>query len=277
MDKIAIIADIHGNLEALNTVLEDIKKRGIRRIFCLGDIIGKGSNSHECIKLVRENCEIVIQGNNDIVFLEDNYSNQNIDYLKRRRWNQSLLTNEDKKYLKSLPFCFEFYMSGSLIRIFHATPDSMCGFCAPYDNLNVKYNMFLPTNNTITSKKADVVIFGHTHTNYVERKYNRTLINVGSLGNSLDLFRNDQKDANLMETTRAEYLILEGEYNSQEYISSFSYQFINIPYNIDKELQNQKDNVELENYILELKEGRYRDLNRAYNDFKNKGIDIDNI
>ena len=239
MDKIAIIADIHGNLEALNTVLEDIKKRGIRRIFCLGDIIGKGSNSHECIKLVKENCEVVIQGNNDIVFLEDNYSSQNIDYLKRRKWNQSLLTNEDKEYLKSLPFCFEFYMSGSLIRIFHATPDSMCGFCAPYDNLNVKYNMFLPTNNTITSKKADVVIFGHTHTNYVERKYNRTLINVGSLGNSLDLFRNDQKDANLMETTRAEYLILEGEYNSQEYISSFSYQFINIPYNIDKELQNQ--------------------------------------
>ncbi|MCI8671060.1 MAG: metallophosphoesterase family protein [Bacilli bacterium] len=277
MDKIAIIADIHGNLEALNTVLEDIKKRGIRRIFCLGDIIGKGSNSHECIKLVKENCEVVIQGNNDIVFLEDNYSSQNIDYLKRRKWNQSLLTNEDKEYLKSLPFCFEFYMSGSLIRIFHATPDSMCGFCAPYDNLNVKYNMFLPTNNTITSKKADVVIFGHTHTNYVERKYNRTLINVGSLGNSLDLFRNDQKDANLMETTRAEYLILEGEYNSQEYISSFSYQFINIPYNIDKELQNQKDNVELENYILELKEGRYRDLTRAYNDFKNKGIDIDNI
>ncbi len=277
MDKIAIIADIHGNLEALNTVLEDIKKRGIRRIFCLGDIIGKGSNSHECIKLVKENCEVVIQGNNDIVFLEDNYSSQNIDYLKRRKWNQSLLTNEDKEYLKSLPFCFEFYMSGSLIRIFHATPDSMCGFCAPYDNLNVKYNMFLPTNNTITSKKTDVVIFGHTHTNYVERKYNRTLINVGSLGNSLDLFRNDQKDANLMETTRAEYLILEGEYNSQEYISSFSYQFINIPYNIDKELQNQKDNVELENYILELKEGRYRDLTRAYNDFKNKGIDIDNI
>lgn len=226
---------------------------------------------------MKENCEVVIQGNNDIVFLEDNYSSQNIDYLKRRKWNQSLLTNEDKEYLKSLPFCFEFYMSGSLIRIFHATPDSMCGFCAPYDNLNVKYNMFLPTNNTITSKKADVVIFGHTHTNYVERKYNRTLINVGSLGNSLDLFRNDQKDANLMETTRAEYLILEGEYNSQEYISSFSYQFINIPYNIDKELQNQKDNVELENYILELKEGRYRDLTRAYNDFKNKGIDIDNI
>lgn len=277
MDKIAIIADIHGNLEALNTVLEDIKKRGIRRIFCLGDIIGKGSNSHECIKLVKENCEVVIQGNNDIVFLEDNYSSQNIDYLKRRKWNQSLLTNEDKEYLKSLPFCFEFYMSGSLVRIFHATPDSICGFCAPYDNLNVKYNMFLPTNNTKTSKKADVVIFGHTHTNYVERKYNRTLINVGSLGNSLDLFRNDQKDANLMETTRAEYLILEGEYNSQEYISSFSYQFINIPYNIDKELQNQKDNVELENYILELKEGRYRDLTRAYNDFKNKGIDIDNI
>ena len=37
MDKIAIISDVHGNITALNTVLKDIKKRNINKIFCLGD------------------------------------------------------------------------------------------------------------------------------------------------------------------------------------------------------------------------------------------------
>jgi len=68
MEKIAIISDIHGNLEALTTVLNDIKKRNIKRIFCLGDIIGKVSFSHECIELIRKNCEIVLLGNNDDIF-----------------------------------------------------------------------------------------------------------------------------------------------------------------------------------------------------------------
>ena len=42
MEKIAIISDIHGNLEALKSVLIDIKKENINNIYCLGDIIGKG-------------------------------------------------------------------------------------------------------------------------------------------------------------------------------------------------------------------------------------------
>ncbi len=71
MDKIAVISDIHGNLEALKTVLKDIKKRNIKRIFCLGDIIAKGTHPHECIKLIKERCEVVIQGNCDEYFTRD--------------------------------------------------------------------------------------------------------------------------------------------------------------------------------------------------------------
>ena len=51
MGKIAIIADVHGNYEALKTVLADIKKRKIKQIYCLGDVIGKGSRSNECLDL----------------------------------------------------------------------------------------------------------------------------------------------------------------------------------------------------------------------------------
>ena len=51
--RIAIISDIHGNLEALTTTLKDIRKRNIDKIICLGDIIAKGNHSVECLKLIK--------------------------------------------------------------------------------------------------------------------------------------------------------------------------------------------------------------------------------
>jgi predicted phosphodiesterase len=61
----ALISDIHGNLEALEVVLDDIKAQGIEEIFCLGDIIGYGPNPRECIDRVMDNAKITLLGNHD--------------------------------------------------------------------------------------------------------------------------------------------------------------------------------------------------------------------
>ncbi|MHC5542943.1 metallophosphoesterase family protein [Singulisphaera rosea] len=61
----ALISDIHGNLEALEVVLDDIKSQGITDIFCLGDIIGYGPNPRECIDRVMDNCRVTLLGNHD--------------------------------------------------------------------------------------------------------------------------------------------------------------------------------------------------------------------
>jgi len=61
---IAIISDIHSNLEALEAVLEDIQKRNVEQIYCLGDIVGYGPNPRECIEIVKQ-CGIVLMGNHD--------------------------------------------------------------------------------------------------------------------------------------------------------------------------------------------------------------------
>jgi predicted phosphodiesterase len=61
----ALISDIHGNLEALEVVLDDIKAQGISEIYCLGDIIGYGPNPRECIDRVMESCRITLLGNHD--------------------------------------------------------------------------------------------------------------------------------------------------------------------------------------------------------------------
>ena len=215
-------------------------------------------------------------GNNDDVFTfnKAKFPMGEID-LKRLEWNRSLLTEEDMEYLTNLPYSFEFYMSGSLIRFFHASPDKIAGFCASYNLIDEKYKMFLPSKNTLSDNKADVVIFGHCHTTYVEKLFNRTLINVGSVGDNVCIIRSDARDANPKEITRASYLILEGEYGSQEYKSSFSYNFIDIPYDIDSELKNIKQNFESDAYINELKEGKYRDMTRVGKLLKEYNINID--
>jgi predicted phosphodiesterase len=60
-----LISDIHGNYEALEVVLDDIRSQGITEIFCLGDIIGYGPNPRECIDRVMETCCMTLLGNHD--------------------------------------------------------------------------------------------------------------------------------------------------------------------------------------------------------------------
>ena len=63
--KRAIISDIHGNLEALQAVLEHIRKQDVDELYCLGDIIGYGPNPCECLDLVIEHCTVCLLGNHD--------------------------------------------------------------------------------------------------------------------------------------------------------------------------------------------------------------------
>ena len=62
--KRAIISDVHGNLEALTAVLDDIRARDIEEIYCLGDVIGYGPNPRECLDLA-ERFQLCILGNHD--------------------------------------------------------------------------------------------------------------------------------------------------------------------------------------------------------------------
>lgn len=273
--KIAIISDIHGNLEALKSTFNDIKKRKVDKIFCLGDIAAKGMHPSECIKLIKENCEVVIQGNCDKHFAEEHKIDElSILEQKRLEYNNSLLTNDDKKYLGSLPYSYEFYISGSFVRIFHAHPAVINGLVLNISSVQDKYEMFKSSKNTMTNKVADIAIYGHIHHQFMDKLYNKTLINVGSVGNSFDTIRNDNKDSNVLETINSHYVIIEGRYESTDYGDDISINFVRVPYNIDKELENIELNIEKEDYLFELKEGKYRDLKKIENDFIKRNIEV---
>ena len=274
MEKIAIISDIHGNLEALERVLEDIRKRDIKKIYCLGDIIAKGTHQKECLDLVKDNCEVVIRGNCDEFFSIDYDISDFIEIQKQRvLWNKTKISDEDREYLRNLPFCHEFYMSGHLFRLFHATPQDICDFVGDIDFVHKKKTLFMPSEKTISQEIADIVVCGHIHVQNLSRMYNRTIINPGSVGNPVDVIRNDEFDGDVLQTTRANYLIVTGNLDSKSYDDSLSFEFINLKYDIDKELELSKDVCEYDAYYTELKYGKYRDMEKINKSFELRNID----
>lgn len=61
--RYAIISDIHGNIEALERVLEELSD--VDKVICLGDIVGYGANPNECCECIRSVCSIALMGNHD--------------------------------------------------------------------------------------------------------------------------------------------------------------------------------------------------------------------
>lgn len=274
MEKIAIISDIHGNLEALTSVLEDIHKKGIKKIYCLGDIIAKGTHQKECLELIKENCDVVVKGNCD-EFFSKNIDVELLSPIEKERvlWNKTKISDADRIYLANLPFAYEFYMSGHLVRLFHATPQNICAFVGDIDSVEKKKTLFMPSENTPSQKNADIVICGHIHVQSLSRMYNRTIINPGSVGNPIDVIRNSDFDGNVLQTTRANYLILSGDLDSQTYDESLSFEFVNVSYDVDKELLASLNVCEYEAYYTELKQGKYRDMEKINKSFIARNID----
>ncbi|NDY42689.1 metallophosphoesterase family protein [Dissulfurirhabdus thermomarina] len=64
--RLAVLSDIHGNLEAFRAVLADVAAAGADRAVCLGDIVGYGADPEACVALVRERGIACIQGNHDL-------------------------------------------------------------------------------------------------------------------------------------------------------------------------------------------------------------------
>ena len=106
--KYAIISDIHANLEALESVLQDIEDEGIERIICLGDIVGYGANPKECLNKMKSINDIVCAGNHDhAVINQTNTTYFNIHARKAVLWTSLQLTKEDILYIQSFPYIYE--------------------------------------------------------------------------------------------------------------------------------------------------------------------------
>ena len=104
MARYGVIADIHGNREALAAVLQVLEKKNLESIICLGDIVGYNADPDECAALVRARCKVSIAGNHELIGLgrlDFRRCTNNAEYALRR--TRKTLGREAAAWLSRLP------------------------------------------------------------------------------------------------------------------------------------------------------------------------------
>ena len=103
--KYAIIADIHGNLDAFQVILEDIRAQNATHVVCLGDIVGYNANPKECLKIIRDMNIPCVKGNHDDLCSTNNdLEGFNPHAADAVHWTRNQLDEDEKKWLRDLKY-----------------------------------------------------------------------------------------------------------------------------------------------------------------------------
>jgi len=192
--KYAVISDIHGNLEALNAVLKDIKKRRADVIVCLGDVVGYYPDPGRCIELITDHANLCVAGNHDYAAIGMTDTSSFTYYaLAAIEWTRERLTKDDKEYLMALPLTFEhddlFFTHSSPAepsKFSYVLPDNEESVFNAFKNLTHRISFIGHTHwPSILSKEADEIIL-HSGSSIEIREECSYLINVGSVGQPRD-------------------------------------------------------------------------------------------
>lgn len=173
--RYGIFSDIHSNLEALEVVLDALKKEKVDKYFCVGDVVGYAANPKECIEIMRElDCPTVC-GNHDWAVVDViDYSNFNSYARAAVEWTKAELDDAEKGYLKNLPLTYE----DEEITMVHGSLESPEEFEYIFDELTAF--------RTLNLCRTKICFIGHTHSPAEYFKGVKRLVNVGSVGQPRD-------------------------------------------------------------------------------------------
>ncbi len=162
-EKVAVLGDIHSNLEALKEVLADAKSQGVVKFVCTGDIVGYAANPKECLAVIRElNCPSVMGNHDQYIGTDCSVNDFNLYAMNAVLWSREQLSDEERGWLKSLPMVLENdsillnkYLGFNDFGVVHSSlsePDKWLYV--------LKEDSF---KKELLEQKMDLVFFGHTH------------------------------------------------------------------------------------------------------------------
>jgi len=197
--RIAIISDIHGNLEALKAVFDDIRTQNIDEVICLGDIVGYCTNPNECLDMVKENCPVILMGNHDAAAVGTLSTRHfNIHAKIAIEWTTNNLKSNSLEYLKNLPLRNQ--QNGNTY--VHSTPyePGMWYYITSLEEAAFNFQFFetkfcfighthIPII-IVLDKEKELYVHQDTQIDFRNLDDCRFLINVGSVGQPRD--RNPQ-------------------------------------------------------------------------------------
>lgn len=165
MKKIAIFSDIHGNYQALKSILEDINKDTYDYVICLGDVIGMGPNSKECLSAVINSHIIMLLGNHEKYVLDESSWEKLHDdvSIKHEIWIKSLLSEEDITYLRECSLRKEMLIDGKIFSFSHfLIEDENASF--PFYPLDILKDGTV--KEIVKNYEADFIFCGHYHDDF---------------------------------------------------------------------------------------------------------------
>ena len=213
--KYAIIADIHGNLDAFQVVLEDIHAQNATHVVCLGDVVGYNAQPKECLDIVRQMNIPCVKGNHDEYCSTDNHLDGfNPHAAEAVHWTRDQLSIEDKQWLRELKYS---RMAANFTMV-HATLDAPERWGYVFDKLaaaasfpyqNTQMCFFGHTHVPVAFMR-DTVVRGGTYSKFKVDPSKKYFINVGAVGQPRD---NNPKsayviydmDAQTIELRRLDY------------------------------------------------------------------------
>lgn len=182
--KIAIMADIHANLEAAEAVLKDIDKERVQKLLFAGDIVDFGASPRECIGFVMQYADKIVAGNHDYAVAHgvDCLCHEDFRELSQatKEYTWRVIEGYDQQYLRDMSVEVQFVIEGKRFYMVHG---------APSDHL---YKYLVPETpektwqEEISGIKADFIVLGHTHIPLVKKIGDTTIINPGSVGQPRD-------------------------------------------------------------------------------------------
>ncbi|HEX9908418.1 MAG TPA: metallophosphoesterase family protein [Thermoplasmata archaeon] len=174
--RIALVADIHSNLQALEAVSEKIARAGADITLCAGDIVGYGANPNECCRIAKAMAQRSVAGNHDLAALTKDTSSFNPFAARAALWTADQLKHEEQAYLRSLNVAEKVEFRGIGIAIHHGSPSSVDEYVFEDG----------ATQDLMELAKAQVLVLGHTHVPFVREYKGGMIVNPGSVGQPRD-------------------------------------------------------------------------------------------
>lgn len=180
MYKIAVFSDIHGNLEALEAILNDINNDTFDEVIYLGDIINIGPNSKECLeKILNSNVKFIL-GNHDLYYLNgfDKFEIEE-NKLNHYKWINKTLPTKLREKLKDLPIYYYLTRDNHTFKFNHYFIKNLDDVYPFYGIGTIKR---MDKENLLKIIDAEYIFYGHDHEANYSIIDNKHLINVGSSG-----------------------------------------------------------------------------------------------
>lgn len=170
--RIALVADLHGNMTAVEALERDLAKRRADKVICLGDLVGKGPDSDLTYDWAIANCDVILGGNWDVGVSQGLFEKDKPYYEQ--------LGEKRMEALRALPMEYELTLSGKRIRLFHGRP-TMTELHTIVNDSEVLKQYFEDGRGG----KYDVVGYADAHRQALRTLAQGRFFNIGSVGNAL--------------------------------------------------------------------------------------------